>query len=434
MEVHFMPQSTFSPLIEVNDDKIDYGIFNGKTMFEEDAKLFPKDRPDPNDIKQGKTDLDCYFLSVVAGVAKSKPNKLWECFPEYNELRQKGKKDEINRKFSEDDTVVIKFYKVKKFGEKYICDGEVYFRVDKTALRKGGAPWVRLLEKAYVFYRSKKYDVTCSVDVGNKKNPKIKSRIIDGLNGGNSASVMVTLTGEPSKMVDLPEDKDRAKVKKFNTVKKDGKDVAAEYEEEVLEIFNKIKENLEKGNIVTAGASQGLSIYSKGLFLKHCYTVIGTKEDDEEGCGFKYVTVRNPYANRSRIYEKDSKGVRHSKVTVHENENQKGVSELELNDFYKYFRCVGFDTEEPKKEAPSSSSSSSSSTSLESPSSTSDLLESPSPKVFSSEGSSSENSSLKSVSLKESSLNSSLSKGSSPKSSSLRGSSLNGPLPKESRK
>ncbi len=330
--------------IRKSDSQIKYGPFNRRTEFDKNAKLFPNGKPNYKDVKQGYTDLDCFFLDVVAGMAKSKPGKLLKCFPEYDGLKE----SKIDENFSRANEVKILFYKTKrKSNDEYESSGKVEITIEKTALRSKGAPWVRLLEKAYAVYRAEGCDAACPVK-GNSK--RVKSRIIDGINGGDSASVIVTLTGNSSRSVCLGDDEERSKVKKFSTTDAEGKKVAS-YNEKVLKIFKDIQKNLEKGNIVTASADRRYRIYSKGLFLKHCYTVIGTNEKNS----FKYVVVRNPYANRSRVYKKDSKGVMHSKVTVHEEEDKKGVSELELNDFFKYFKYV--ETEDAVPENPSSESS-----------------------------------------------------------------------------
>lgn len=310
-------------IVQASDKKFSYGFFNKKTKFNQNAKLFPSGSPAYTDIKQGYTDLDCYFLSVVAGIAKDKPEKLLKCFPEYENLEE----DDRNKKFSKAKTVKITFYKVEYSSGAYRPDGKVTIVVDKTALRGKGVPWVRLLEKAYSVYRTRGYDAACTVEEYNEKKSKIKSRIIDGLKGGDSASVIVTLTGNISHSIDFEDDEERDKVVKFTN-----------YSAKVQKIFNDIQAALRSNNVVTASASRGNKFYSKGLFLQHCYTVIDAYEND----GFKYVVVRNPYANRSRVYEKDSKGVRHSKVKVYEDENKKGVSALELNDFFKYFRSVEY--------------------------------------------------------------------------------------------
>ena len=56
-------------------------------------------------------------------------------------------------------------------------------------------------------------------------------------------------------------------------------------------------------NVVTTDTRRdSFNFYKKGLFLQHAYTVTGVKEED----GIFYIIVRNPYANRSRRYKKDS--------------------------------------------------------------------------------------------------------------------------------
>ena len=54
--------------INVSDKEIYYALTNKKAKLPDN--IFPSGMPKMEDIKQGYTDLDCYFLSVVAGVAK----------------------------------------------------------------------------------------------------------------------------------------------------------------------------------------------------------------------------------------------------------------------------------------------------------------------------------------------------------------------------
>ena len=74
----------------------------------------------------------------------------------------------------------------------------------------------------------------------------------------------------------------------------------------------------------------------------HAYTVL----DVEEKSGKKYVIVRNPYAGRSRVYEERKDGKMHSSVVTHDDEADKGVSKLELNDFCKYFDSYTIGTQQ----------------------------------------------------------------------------------------
>ena len=326
--------------VSFSDRGFRYGLFNRKTFFSKQAKLFPRDKPDYRDIKQGYTDLDCYFLAVVSAVAKTHPNKIMECFPEYV-----GKSvSQINEQFAKATKIKIRFYKVTtaRPGDhaQYIPDGKVYITVDKSALRRKGAPWVRILEKAYAVYRIKNYDLGARKRY-KESQKKFSSRVIDGLNGGMSECVMVTLTGEKSKCFFSGSDKERSKAKKFS----------GHYCQEALQLYEKIKKALASGKIVTASASRGIRLYRKGLFFCHAYSVIDAFEKN----GFKFIVVRNPYANRSRIY-KDSKGIMHSKTSISKNSNEKGkmhsktyipknpdgrgISELELNNFYKNYREV----------------------------------------------------------------------------------------------
>ena len=314
--------------VSFSDRGFRYGLFNRKTFFSKQAKLFPRGKPDYRDIKQGYTDLDCYFLAVVSSVTKTHPNKIMECFPEYV-----GKSvSQMNEQFAKATKIKIMFYKVKrKFVNEngkclyYVPNGKVYITVDKSSLRGKGAPWVRILEKAYAVYRIKNYDLGAR-KLYKESQKKFSSRVIDGLNGGMSECVMVTLTGERSKMLFLGSDEERSKAKKFS----------GHYCQEALQLYEKIKKALLSEKIVTASAYRDRKLYRKGLFFCHVYSVIDAFEKN----GFKFVVVRNPYANRSRIYKKDSKGRMHSKTYIPKNPDERGISELELNNFYKNFDDV----------------------------------------------------------------------------------------------
>lgn len=315
--------------ISIEDKKIKYGFFNRRTPIS--RPLFPQGIPLMSEVVQGYTDLDCYFLSVLAGAAKKDPKIIISCFPDYPHSM---KLEEV-KKFNSNSKVKIRFYKVlceydaAERNYYYKPNGTINITVDRTALRGGGAPWVRILEKAYAIYRSKGYDQSISEEdiKAFRRKKKIDSRIIDGTIAGDAASVLVTITGKKSKYYQVGDVDSRERVKKFS----------GDYSKSNA-IFEKIKYALSKGQIVTAGASKGIKLYSKGLFLNHIYTVIGTEIKE----GKKFIVVRNPYANRIRTYKADSKGKMHSEVKIPKNKEEKGISRLELNDFYKYFDAVHF--------------------------------------------------------------------------------------------
>ncbi|BED92648.1 MAG: hypothetical protein RsTaC01_0477 [Candidatus Paraimprobicoccus trichonymphae] len=177
-------------------------------------------------------------------------------------------------------------------------------------------------------YRPKGFDVS----MGTRKLEELKaaktinSRIIDGINGGNAASVMVTVTDISSNVFGWNNSK---KTKKF----------PESYTKENLKIFNIIKNALNSGKIIMASASKYTegkipNLYSKGLFLNHTYTITGF---DEVG-NTKYVTVEKPYRGRIREYDENHK----SKAVIPEDDLKKGISKLELNDFCNYFRDIQF--------------------------------------------------------------------------------------------
>ena len=307
-------------VIDIKDKKIKYGLFNRKTKITK--PLFPDESGMPvlKDVKQGYTDLDCYFLAVLMSVVNKNPKVIMDCFPDYP---KNGNKEEIEE-FNAGKKIKVRFYKVKwgYVGNDYKCcpDGTVDIILDKTALRGGGAPWVRILEKAFAVYRAKGYDSDAIIDENLKR---INSRNIDGLNGGSSAAVMTIITGKPTSVGVWSDDSSR---KKFSS-KYDSKDLA---------VFKRIQEALKSGKVITAGApprfNKFIPFYSKGLFLGHVYSVFKAEEEN----GINYITVGNPYKGRTRVYDKKHK----SKSVTPKDKEKRGVSRLELNDFLNYFHDI----------------------------------------------------------------------------------------------
>lgn len=313
--------------IVVDDSQISYGLFHNKTKFKEGAELFPSGgKPSPLDIKQGYTDLDCYLLSVLSSLASTREGQslIFDCFPEYKLVVDEQDVSKRVDWFKNKAKIKVSFFKFDGSKEK------LNITVDKSALRKKGVPWVRLLEKAFAVYKTKymKGEYFDKLREQYKKSGRIKSRVIDGSKGPDSASAFcaAAFTGEKYEFTDeYPfHGVDRGQLKKFSS---------GPYSSEVSQVYENIKSATNFHKVVTAGASRGIKIYSKGLFLMHTYTILGV----EEKGGKKYVIVRNPYAGRSRVYEKKRDGKMHSKVVTPDREEDKGVSKLELNDFCKYF-------------------------------------------------------------------------------------------------
>ncbi len=294
----------------VKDSDIDYGIFNSKTKIL--GNLYPDGGfPKITDIRQGYTDLDCYFLSVVAGLVNKKPEYILRCFPEYCE---EDKPCNLSN-FMQAKVVKVRFFDSNKQAVNII--------VDKTALRNKGAAWVRLLEKAFAVYVTKVKKISNSPEKG-KNHKKIYSRIIDGIYDVNTQTVMRAITGS--------EQCDSGPLSKS-----ENKKFSKEYSPDARGLYKKIKAALDANNVVTTDTRRdSFNFYKKGLFLQHAYTVTGVKEED----GIFYIIVRNPYANRSRRYKKDSKGKYHSEAYISEEKSKRGVSEIELNDFCNYFEDV----------------------------------------------------------------------------------------------
>ncbi len=319
--------------INVDDRHIKYRIFHRKTKFDKDAELFPRNgKPSLLDVKQGYTDLDCYFLSVLGSLTTTKEgqDRIFECFPDYKSMINENDVSKRVDWFKQQDRIKISFFKP------YSGDNtKLHIIVDKTALRKKGVPWVRLLEKAFAVYKARYMsgkefeDFKKALDNGGK----IKSKMLDGIQDGNAAFCAAALTGEK-----YTNDYDYKNISREN-LKKFSKD---DYTRDVREVFDDIKKAINNNKVVVANAAKGIKIYSKGLFLMHIYTITGVAEKN----GKKFIIVRNPYSGRSRVYKEGIKHKMHSKVVTYKEEDKKGVSELELNDFCKYFESYIIGTKE----------------------------------------------------------------------------------------
>lgn len=312
-------EQTNTDELNVEDKQIKYGIFHRKTKFAEGAELFPRDgKPSPLDVKQGYTDLDCYFLSVLASLANTEKGKeqIMACFPDYKDVATKTNVLERIDWFKnlEDNKIKIQFFKPDS-------KSKITIIVDKTALRGKGAPWVRLLEKAYTIYKIKYLDDPYFEKLRDKH--EIKSRAIDGSKDADSAYCVMAITGEAYDKVLVKHNIQREGIEK----------TSGPYDEALKAVFTNIEKGLSDGKSVVADAEKGNKIYSKGLFLKHSYTILYTVEIG----GKKYIAVRNPYVGRSRVYEIGSDGKIRSKAVVHKEEYRKGVSVLELRCFCEWF-------------------------------------------------------------------------------------------------
>lgn len=300
----------------VDDKKISYGIFHKKTKIK--GKLFPEGKPKASDIRQGYTDLDCYLLAVLSSIAHKSPEKIMACFVEYYDEHGKEKRNAPDFEKAKD-------IKIRFFTED---NRKVIIKINKTALRGKGVSWVRLIEKAFLVYLAKGYD--SEVDESYRKSKKIKSRLIDGTKGSSSSAVILAITGRRSQNIDVRSSGEKIP-KKFTT-----------YNAKAEELFSAIKLLLDSGKSMVAHAKDTslFKIYRKGLFLSHCYSVIGAHTKVIGGKEYKFIVVRNPYANRVRKYSQDKKGKFHSKVSIPKSMDKKGISSSELNDFIKNFEDI----------------------------------------------------------------------------------------------
>lgn len=93
--------------------------------------------------------------------------------------------------------------------------------------------------------------------------------------------------------------------------------------------------------MITVATQKTFTLYGKIFFCGgHVYTVVGVKEKTIQDKTYKYITVRNPYAGRSRDYVQKKDGKFRSRAIIHKNAEQKGYSDIELNDFLNYFSYI----------------------------------------------------------------------------------------------
>lgn len=293
--------------------------------------LFPNGgEPKYTDIVQRVTG-DCYFVSVLSGLAKNDPEAIKACFPDYPKNNDKTEID----KFNNSKKVKVRLFKVKRNRlDVSPAGGTVMVVLDKSTIENPifgnkNALWVQLLEKAWAVYRKKGFDP----DKGSlPKGSKVKTKILDG---GWMKYAITALTGKKATFDYFLHPITPCINKKFSGT----------YSKKAENLFEKIKFAVESKRVVTASTvhkfKNFIFFYKKGLLSMHAYTVIGTKEEGNT----KYIIIRNPHALRSRIYVTGKDGRKHSKSKIHKQIEQKGVSEIELNDFCKYFCEVTMEKE-----------------------------------------------------------------------------------------
>lgn len=319
-----------------SDKDFKYGIFHSKNNAV-GKPLFPNGgEPKYTDIVQRVTG-DCYFVSVLSGLAKNNPGAIKACFPDYP---KKNDKTEID-KFNNSKKVKVRLNKVKSKGRDVIpAGGTVTVVLDKSTIENAifankSALWVQLLEKAWAVYRKKGFD-PCEGSL--PKGSKVKTRILDS---GRAKYAIAALTGKIAADDDIFWLGGSCISKKF----------IGFYSEEAENLFRKIQTAVESKRVVAASTARrfknyNIFSYKKGLCSHHAYTVIGTKEEGN----IKYIIIRNPHALQSRIYVTGKYGRKHSKSKMHKQIEQKGVSEIELNDFCNYFFNVTFEKESKTEE------------------------------------------------------------------------------------
>lgn len=268
--------------------------------------------PSDKDIQQGATG-DCALLANIASLAKVNPQAIKDCFVAETKntvtvrLFTSGLEDIYDENGEYEDTVST----VKK----------VHITMQKTSWEQLslGAAWVRMLEKAFSIYFCKYY-----------QNDDTAHRII--LDALNPSMCMFALTGKPTGSIDSACLKNESGGKAFSS---------KSYSNERLALYKRIKKELESGRPVVCGRNLECGT-TPGLEIRHAFGIIGADEDTPEGwpTGYKYITIRNPHKHEIRTYKFAKGKFTEAICQIPENDAEKGVSKLELNDFCNCFSYI----------------------------------------------------------------------------------------------
>lgn len=358
--VHIAETSLF---LENEDDR-DYAMNPEKKdneVLEEirrNMPLFPH-TPSSFDVVQGRTG-DCYYVSVLAAIADKNPERIREMM-----------KDNGN------GTVTVRFFqKVDDHMEPF------YVTVDKVVSRTQarGSIWVSTMERALAvsgMMVSNRYDrkadmrpvpagindvlkhaedrAAFSRDPENKKkypwlfakNPDRASfwkPDLDQIRGGKESDVFEMLLGDDA----IVENMDmRGLAQKKPDSDEDVLPIPfdAAYTDQEKDVFNKIKEALEKKEMVTCGtypSEQGDSKKIIGLNLRHAYTIRGVEKVNIDGNERLFIRIRNPHGKIGRTYVKDKenrtiRAVVSSELEKTNHEYKDGTCYVELKHFCNEF-------------------------------------------------------------------------------------------------
>ena len=299
----------------------------------------PGEMPKPEDVKQGKLG-DCYLMAALITVAQQKPQTIINMFtPSPYETQS--------------DRVAVKFYKVKRdssdYTKKIITPNYVtinksiveYVKADNKSEKaeisktrrfaQGPAIWPAVIEKAYAAWPNRNYAIS----------PEFARKDYQAIEGGHGYQALEHITGEAHEKLELD-------------MNKDVKRGSGKYTQDLLDLFEKIKQALAKQESLTIGTPQdwrGTELdklpaskggageaVKGGLASKHEYAIVKA----EEAGNLKYIHIRNPWGKLGQKYKFNLFG----KITgFKEIQGEEGaISKIELSDIPKHFTGIGIKT------------------------------------------------------------------------------------------
>ncbi|MCR5033554.1 MAG: hypothetical protein K6A92_11930 [Lachnospiraceae bacterium] len=251
-----------------------------------DEPLFAHE-PTVNDLRQGKVS-NCYMLAATTGLINYDPQLIKDC------IRDNG-----------DGSVTVRLYKPSRYEE--LSRVPVFVRVPKRVpklvtggeILSSGALWMQLIERA-----------CAQVGMFRENRSGYQS-----LWYGKGDEWLEILTGAPRK-----------------TIYDKGEYQAEDCQSDDT-LFEQISSAQESHKIFHAGTNDDAA---DGMNSGHAYTVLGTRIID----GKRYVTLRNPYANMSRVENADGTVTKSTSFTSSEADQTAGQFNIPFEEFMGTMKSI----------------------------------------------------------------------------------------------